>query len=62
MMELDEWRSLNCHLSNAAEQLESKVLAGWVQRVGLGDLPRSKGVHPDDPEYLGDYKKRGLVF
>jgi hypothetical protein len=62
MMELDEWRSLDWHLSNAAEQLESKVLAGWVQRVGLGGLPRSKGVHPDDPEYLEGYQKRGGVF
>jgi hypothetical protein len=62
IMELDEWRKLDWHLGNAAVQLANKVLAGWVQRVGLGGLPRSKGVHPDDPEYVEDYKKRGFVF
>jgi hypothetical protein len=50
MMELDEWKNLSWLLGNAAEQLARKVLAGWVQRVGLGGLPRSKGVYTNDPE------------
>lgn len=48
---LDERNKLGWHLNSAVEQLEDKVLAGWVQRLGLDGLPRSERLHPDDPEY-----------